>query len=70
LTNKRFLPDPFSTVPGTKLYRSGDLAQISAKGELEYLGRMDHQVKIAGSGLNWVKSNRRLTAIRRFEKAS
>ncbi len=46
LTAKRFLPDPFSDHPGAKLYRSGDLAQINPNGELEYLGRMDHQVKI------------------------
>jgi len=48
LTSKRFLPDPFSSEPGARLYRSGDLAQINAEGELEYLGRMDHQVKIRG----------------------
>jgi amino acid adenylation domain-containing protein len=48
LTNKRFLPDPFTAQPGARLYRSGDLAQINANGELEYLGRMDHQVKIRG----------------------
>jgi non-ribosomal peptide synthetase component F/aryl carrier-like protein len=48
LNDKRFLPDPFSTEPGAIMYRSGDLAQFSAKGELEYLGRMDHQVKIRG----------------------
>ncbi len=48
LTSRRFLPDPFSDVPGARLYRSGDLAQINSHGELEYLGRMDHQVKIRG----------------------
>ena len=48
LTERRFLPDPFSNKAGARLYRSGDLAQINANGELEYLGRMDHQVKIRG----------------------
>ncbi|HLH57415.1 MAG TPA: amino acid adenylation domain-containing protein, partial [Verrucomicrobiae bacterium] len=48
LTERRFLPDPFSDEPGARLYRSGDLAQINANGEMEYLGRMDHQVKIRG----------------------
>ena len=48
LNARRFLPDPFSNIPGAKLYRSGDLAQINANGELEYLRRMDHQVKIRG----------------------
>jgi amino acid adenylation domain-containing protein len=48
LTSQRFLPDPFSSKPGARIYRSGDLARYSARGELEYLGRMDHQVKIRG----------------------
>jgi amino acid adenylation domain-containing protein len=47
LTSQRFLPDPFSTKPGARMYRSGDLAKFN-NGELEYLGRMDHQVKIRG----------------------
>jgi amino acid adenylation domain-containing protein len=48
LTKRRFLPDPFSDRPGARMYRSGDLARYSASGELEYLGRMDHQIKIRG----------------------
>ena len=48
LTARRFIPDPFSTQPEARLYRSGDLAQINSQGEMEYLGRMDHQVKIRG----------------------
>ena len=48
LTSQRFLPDPFSSKPGARMYRSGDLARWSDRGEMEYLGRMDHQVKIRG----------------------
>jgi amino acid adenylation domain-containing protein len=48
LNAERFLPDPFSTVPGARMYKSGDLARFSGKGELEYLGRGDDQVKIRG----------------------
>ncbi|MFV9652959.1 non-ribosomal peptide synthase/polyketide synthase [Pseudomonas citrulli] len=48
LTAERFLPDPFSTVPGARLYRSGDLARYNEAGALEYVGRIDHQVKIRG----------------------
>jgi amino acid adenylation domain-containing protein len=48
LTAQRFVPDPFSGVPGARLYRSGDLARRTASGGLEYLGRMDDQVKVRG----------------------
>ncbi|MFL1555606.1 amino acid adenylation domain-containing protein [Pseudomonas sp. O11] len=48
LTAERFLPDPFSSEPGARLYRSGDLARYNAAGVLEYVGRIDHQVKIRG----------------------
>ncbi|MEU1503426.1 amino acid adenylation domain-containing protein [Kitasatospora sp. NPDC005748] len=48
LTADRFVPDPFATEPGGRLYRTGDLARYRANGEIEYLGRLDHQVKIRG----------------------
>ncbi|MDJ0732652.1 MAG: amino acid adenylation domain-containing protein [Nostocaceae cyanobacterium] len=48
LTAGRFIPDPFSKIPGSRLYRSGDLARRLGDGELEYLGRLDHQIKIRG----------------------
>ena len=48
LTAERFVPDPFSSTPGSRLYRSGDLARYLANGDIEYLGRIDHQVKIRG----------------------
>ncbi|MEX5669084.1 hypothetical protein ABFV57_29890, partial [Pseudomonas neuropathica] len=48
LTAERFLPDPFAREPGARLYRSGDLARYNAEGNLEYVGRTDHQVKIRG----------------------
>lgn len=48
LTAQRFVPDPFSAEPGKRLYRSGDLGQMRADGEMEYLGRTDAQVKIRG----------------------
>jgi len=47
-TSQRFVPDPFSAEPGTRLYRSGDLVRYLADGNLEWLGRLDHQIKIRG----------------------
>nr|WP_275976573.1 amino acid adenylation domain-containing protein [Geothrix alkalitolerans] len=48
LTAERFLPDPFSDVPGATMYKTGDLSRYRADGILEYLGRIDDQVKIRG----------------------
>ncbi|HVW20931.1 MAG TPA: amino acid adenylation domain-containing protein, partial [Opitutaceae bacterium] len=48
LTAERFIPDPFSPVPGGRLYRTGDLARFREDGSLEFLGRKDHQVKLRG----------------------
>ena len=46
LTNEKFLDNPFN--PGTKMYRTGDMARWTLEGTLEYSGRMDDQVKIRG----------------------
>jgi amino acid adenylation domain-containing protein len=46
LTAERFVPDPFTKEGGARLYRTGDLAQV--RGDLEYLGRIDDQVKVRG----------------------
>ncbi len=48
LTAARFIPDPFADEPGPRLYKSGDLVRYRPDGSLEFLGRLDHQVKIRG----------------------
>ncbi|HEY6187654.1 MAG TPA: amino acid adenylation domain-containing protein [Pyrinomonadaceae bacterium] len=48
LTAERFVPHPFSAVAGARLYRTGDLAHYLPDGRLEFLGRIDHQVKLRG----------------------
>jgi amino acid adenylation domain-containing protein len=48
LTSEKFIPDPFCRTPGARLYRTGDLACYLPDGNILYLGRLDHQVKIRG----------------------
>ncbi|HYG64198.1 MAG TPA: amino acid adenylation domain-containing protein [Thermoanaerobaculia bacterium] len=48
LTASKFLPDPWSLRPGGRLYRTGDLARFFSDGNIEFLGRADHQVKVRG----------------------
>ncbi len=47
LTAERYLPDPFGP-PGSRMYRTSDLVRYLPDGQLDYLGRMDHQVKVRG----------------------
>lgn len=48
LTSQKFIPDPFSGQPGSRLYRTGDQARYLADGTILFLGRQDDQVKIRG----------------------
>ncbi len=48
LTAEKFIPNPFSSIPGDRLYRTGDLVKYRDDGKLEFLGRIDDQVKFRG----------------------
>nr|MDJ0840479.1 amino acid adenylation domain-containing protein [Acidobacteriota bacterium] len=48
LTAQQFVPDPFAETPGSRVYRTGDLARRLPDGNLECIGRADHQVKVRG----------------------
>ncbi|MBW4718783.1 non-ribosomal peptide synthetase [Saccharothrix obliqua] len=47
-TAAHFVPDPFASTPGARMYRTGDLVRRRADGELEFLGRVDRQLKLHG----------------------
>jgi amino acid adenylation domain-containing protein len=48
LTAERFLPDPYANEPGARMYRTGDLGRWRRDGTIEFLGRMDFQIKVRG----------------------
>ncbi|MEO7101054.1 MAG: amino acid adenylation domain-containing protein [Luteolibacter sp.] len=48
LTAEKFIPNPFDPAPGARLYRTGDRARFFENGELQFLGRLDHQIKLRG----------------------
>nr|WP_318528447.1 non-ribosomal peptide synthetase/type I polyketide synthase [Plectonema radiosum] len=48
LTNEKFIPNPFNNKPGERLYKTGDKARYLSDGNIEFLGRIDNQVKLRG----------------------
>ena len=48
MTAEKFVPDPFSAVPGARMYATGDRVRWTAEGEIDFLGRTDFQVKVRG----------------------
>jgi pristinamycin I synthase-3/4 len=61
-TAERFVPDPYSAIAGARLYRTGDLARARAGGNLEFVGRVDLQIKLRGNRVEPAEIEARLTA--------
>jgi tyrocidine synthetase-3 len=67
LTAQTFTPDPF--MPGSRMYRTGDLARWLAHGNIEFLGRIDHQVKIRGLRIELEEIESQLLNYKTIEEA-
>jgi acyl-coenzyme A synthetase/AMP-(fatty) acid ligase/acyl carrier protein len=69
LTAERFIPDPFSQTPGGRLYRTFDLARRLPDGNVEFLGRVDDQIKIRGNRIELGEIESALTAVPEVKEA-
>jgi len=63
LTAEKFIPDRFSSLPGARLYRTGDEVRLRPDGSLEFIGRLDHQVKLNGFRIELGEIESNLAAI-------
>ena len=69
LTAEKFIPNGFSLYPGTRLYRTGDQGRYRPDGQIEYLGRLDHQVKVRGFRIELGQIEARLHSHPEIEQA-
>jgi amino acid adenylation domain-containing protein len=69
LTAERFLDDPFDSAPQAKLYRTGDLGRRRADGAIEFLGRVDHQIKLRGNRVELGEIETRLELLPSIKRA-
>lgn len=63
LTAAKFIPDSFSSVPAARMYRTGDLVRYLSSGELDFVGRIDRQVKLRGYRIELPEIEARLLAL-------
>ncbi|MEM8960336.1 MAG: amino acid adenylation domain-containing protein [Acidobacteriota bacterium] len=70
LTAERFVPDPFATVAGARLYRTGDRVRWRHDGELEFLERVDHQVKLRGFRIELAEIEAAMSAFEGIDAAA
>ena len=68
LTAEKFIPDPFNTDPDARLYKTGDLARYLPDGSIDYLGRIDFQVKIRGLRVELGEIEAHLSALEEVSK--
>jgi amino acid adenylation domain-containing protein len=69
LTAERFVPHPLAATPGARLYRTGDRCRWLADGEIEFLGRLDSQVKLRGLRIELGEIEARLVALPEVRQA-
>ncbi len=69
LTEQKFIPSPFSNEPGSRLYKTGDLARYLPDGNIEFLSRIDSQVKIRGLRIELGEIEARLTENSQVQEA-
>ncbi len=69
LTREKFIPNPFSSDPNSKLYRTGDKARWLPDGNIEFLGRLDHQIKLNGHRIELGEVEQSIISNRNIEQA-
>jgi amino acid adenylation domain-containing protein len=70
LTQEKFIPNPFSTDPNSRLYKTSDLVRYLSDGNIEYIGRIDNQVKIRGFRIELGEIEAALSQLREVQEAA